>query len=36
MIANEARPGLAEKTAAVLKRIEGMTEEEVTRSLLSR
>jgi phthiocerol/phenolphthiocerol synthesis type-I polyketide synthase E len=36
MIANEARPGLAEKTAGVLKRIEGMTEEEVTRSLLSR
>jgi|ERR1022692_3243492 acyl carrier protein len=36
MIANEARPGLAEKTAVVLKRIEGMTEEEVTRSLLSR
>jgi acyl carrier protein len=36
MIANEARPGLAEKTADVLKRIEGMTEEEVTRSLLSR
>jgi acyl carrier protein len=36
MIANEARPGLAEKTAAVLKRIEGMTDEEVTRSLRSR
>jgi len=36
MIANEARPGLAEKTADLLKRIEGMTEEEVTRSLLSR
>ena len=36
MIADEARPGLAEKTATVLKRIEGMTEEEVTRSLLSR
>ena len=36
MIANEARPGLAEKTASVLKRIEGMTEEEVTRSLRSR
>ncbi|MGA9504285.1 MAG: phosphopantetheine-binding protein, partial [Terriglobales bacterium] len=36
IIAHEARPGLAEKTAAVLKRIEGMTEEEVTRSLLSR
>ena len=35
MIANEARPGLAEKTAGVLKRIEGMTEEEVTRSLHS-
>ena len=36
MIANEARPGLTEKTAGVLKRIEGMTEEEVTRTLLSR
>lgn len=36
MIANETRPGLAEKTAGVLKRIESMTEEEVTRSLLSR
>src|ERR1022692_189858 len=36
MIENEARPGLVEKTAAVLKRIEGMTEEEVTRTLLSR
>lgn len=36
MVANEARPGLAEKTAAVLQRIESMTEEEVTRSLLSR
>ncbi len=36
MIANETRPGLTEKTAKVLKQIEGMTEEEVTRSLLSR
>src|SRR5271155_3004157 len=36
MIANEARPGLTEKTAGVLKRIEGMTEEEVARSLRSR
>jgi acyl carrier protein len=36
MIANEARPGLVEKTADVLKRIEGMTEDEVTRTLLSR
>jgi acyl carrier protein len=36
MIENEARPGLAEKTAGVLQRIEGMTEEEVTRSLLSK
>jgi len=36
MIANEARPGLVEKTAGVLKRIESMTEDEVSRSLLSR
>jgi surfactin family lipopeptide synthetase C len=36
MIENEARPGLVEKTAALLKRIEGMTEEEVTRTLQSR
>ena len=36
MIANESRTGLADKTASVLKRIEGMTEEEVTRSLRSR
>jgi acyl carrier protein len=36
MIENETRPGLAEKTAALLKRIEGMTEEEVTRTLQSR
>ena len=33
---NETRPGLAEKTAALLKRIEGMTEEEVARSLRSK
>src|SRR5271154_4318634 len=33
MIENEAQPGLTEKTATLLKRIEGMTEEEVARSL---
>ena len=36
MIEYEARPGLAEKTAALLKQIEGMTEEEVARSLRSK
>src|SRR5271167_1621997 len=36
MIAHEARPGLAEKTAGVLKRIEGMSEEEVARRLRSK
>jgi acyl carrier protein len=36
MIAHETRPGLTEKTAAVLKRIEGMSEEEVSRSLRSK
>src|SRR5277367_6675209 len=36
IIANEAQTGLADKTAIVLKRIEGMTEEEVARSLHSR
>jgi len=36
MIENETRPGLTEKTAALLKRIEGMSEEEVARSLSSR
>jgi acyl carrier protein len=36
MVAHEARPGLAEKTAGVLKRIEGMSEEEVARSLRSK
>jgi hypothetical protein len=36
MIEHEAQPGLTEKTAALLKRIEGMTEEEVARSLRSR
>ena len=36
MIENETRPGLVEKTAVLLKRIEGMTEEEVTRTLQSR
>jgi acyl carrier protein len=33
MIEHEAQPGLTEKTAALLKRIEGMTEAEVARSL---
>jgi hypothetical protein len=33
MIENEVQPGLTEKTATLLKRIEGMTEEEVARSL---
>jgi acyl carrier protein len=33
MTAHEVRPGLTEKTAALLKRIEGMSEEEVGRSL---
>ena len=33
MIEHEAQPGLTEKTATLLKRIEGMTEEEVARSL---
>jgi acyl carrier protein len=36
MIENEAQPGLTEKTATLLKRIEGMTEEEVARSLGSK
>lgn len=36
MIEHEARPGLTEKTATLLKRIEGMTEEEVARSLRSK
>lgn len=36
MIEHEAQPGLTEKTAIRLKRIEGMTEEEVTRSLPSK
>jgi surfactin family lipopeptide synthetase C len=36
MIANESQPGRTEKTAAVLKQIENMTEDEVSRSLLSR
>ena len=31
MIEHEARPGLTEKTATLLKRIDGMSEEEVTR-----
>jgi acyl carrier protein len=33
MIEHEAQPGLTEKTATLLKQIEGMTEEEVARSL---
>jgi acyl carrier protein len=33
MIEHEAQPGLTEKTATLLKRIEGMTEDEVARSL---
>jgi acyl carrier protein len=36
MIEHEARPGLTEKTATLLKRIEGMNEEEVARSLPSK
>ena len=36
MIEHEARPGLTEKTAILLKRIEGMSEEEVARSLRSK
>jgi acyl carrier protein len=36
MIEHEARPGLTEKTASLLQRIEGMTEEEVARSLRSK
>jgi acyl transferase domain-containing protein len=33
MIANEARPGAVEKTAKILKQIDGMTEEEVNQEL---
>jgi len=33
MIEHEARPGLTEKTAVLLKQIESMTEDEVARSL---
>ncbi|MGA9542757.1 MAG: phosphopantetheine-binding protein [Candidatus Sulfotelmatobacter sp.] len=36
MIQHEAKPGLTEKTATLLKRIDGMTEEEVARSLPSK
>ena len=36
MIEHEAQSGLTEKTATLLKRIEGMTEEEVARSLRSK
>ncbi len=35
MIEHEARPGLTEKTATLLKQIEGMTEDQVARSLSS-
>jgi acyl transferase domain-containing protein len=33
LIAHEARPGLAEKTARILKKIEGMSEEDVSQEL---
>jgi acyl transferase domain-containing protein len=33
MIAHECRPGLVEKTATILRQIEGMTEEEVSQNL---
>jgi acyl carrier protein len=36
MIEHEAQPGLTEKTATLLKQIDGMTEEEVARSLQSK
>jgi hypothetical protein len=36
MIEHEVRPGLTEKTATLLKRIEGMSEEEVARGLRSK
>jgi acyl carrier protein len=36
MIEHEARPGLTEKTATLLKQIEGMTEEEVAHRLGSK
>jgi acyl carrier protein len=36
MIEHETRPGLTEKTAVLLKRIEGMSEEEVARGLRSK
>jgi acyl carrier protein len=36
MIEHEKQPGLTEKTATLLKRIEGMTEEDVARSLRSK
>src|ERR1700733_7198184 len=36
MLEHEAQPGLTEKTATLLKRIEGMTEDEVARSLHSK
>jgi acyl carrier protein len=36
MIEHESQPGLTEKTAILLQRIEGMTEEEVARRLRSK
>jgi len=36
MTQHEARPGLTEKTANLLKQIEGMTEDQVARSLSSK
>jgi acyl carrier protein len=36
MIAHEAKPGLVEKTAVLLKRIDGMSEREVLESLQAR
>jgi acyl carrier protein len=36
MVEHETRPGLTEKTATLLKRIEGMSEEEVARNLSSK
>ena len=36
MIEHEARPGLTEKTATLLKQIEGMTEDQVARRLSSK
>ena len=36
LVEHEAQPGLTEKTATLLQRIDGMTEEEVARSLRSK